>query len=109
MQKLMQSRIFRLLSETSQRDISTIQLDKSCDEFAIKVLTRIQFEENHQELYFSLGFIHSKLAGVCEQLSGEQGKKCPKNRSQSHVFGGFGNASVGMANHSTEKQNEVFF
>ncbi len=37
MQKLMQSRLFRLVSEVSQNEVSTSQLEESCDEFALKV------------------------------------------------------------------------
>ncbi len=109
MQKLMQLRLFRLLSESSQNEVSTSQLEESYDEFALKVLTRLQLEDNPQQLYFSLGFVHSKLAGVCEQLSGKQKKKCPENRTQSHIFGRIGYASIGMANHGTNKQNQVYF
>ena len=108
MQKLMQSGLFRLLSDTSQNEVSTSQLEELYDEFALKVLTRLQLVNNPQELYFSLGFVHSKLAGVCEQLSGEQGKKCPENRTQSRISGRIGYAGIGMANYSTNKQNQVY-
>lgn len=72
MKNLMQSRLFPLLSENSQRDTPDIQLEKSCDEFALKILTSIELDVNHQQLYFRLGFVHSNLAGIREQLSGEQ-------------------------------------
>lgn len=74
MQKLMQSRLLRLLSEVSQNEVSISELEESCDEFALEVLTRLQLEDKPQELYFSLGFVHSKLAGVRERLSGGQGE-----------------------------------
>lgn len=106
MQKLMQSRLFRLLLETSQHESYISQLEESCDEFALMVLNRLQLEKNHQELYFSLGFVHSKLVGTCNQLSGEQGKKCLENRNQSHLFGQVGYASIGVANHSTKQQSQ---
>ncbi|GEM_PF-1844496 len=105
MQKLMQSGLFRLLSETTQNESFFTQLEESYDEFALKVLTRLQLEANHMELYFSLGFVHSKLAGISEQLSGEEEKKCPENCYESHVFGCIGYASIRMANYSTNKQN----
>lgn len=108
MQKLMQTRLFRLLSEASQYEVSTSQLEESHDEFALKVLTRIQLEDKPQELYFSLGFVHIKLAGIRERLSGGQEKKCPENRVQNHVCGSIGYAGIGMANYSTNKPNQVF-
>jgi hypothetical protein len=100
MQKIMQSKLFRLLSETSQNEDHTSQLEEAYDEFSLKILTKLQLETNHEELYFSLGFIHSKLAGLCERLLvGEQGKKCPEDRNQSHVYGWIGHAGTGMANY----------
>jgi len=77
MQKLMQSRLFQLLLDPSLNKDSISQLEESCDEFALKVLAKLRLETNYQELYFGLGFIHLKLAGICERLSGEQEKKCP--------------------------------
>lgn len=85
MQMFMQSDLFRLLSENPQNEVSTTQLEELYDEFALNVLKRLQLEQNNAELYFVLGFVHSKLAGVCERLSGRQGKKCPENSSQSDV------------------------
>jgi hypothetical protein len=80
MKQLLQSTIFRLLSElTEEKDI--FKLEESCDEFALKLLTRLQIETNPMELYYSLGFVHLKLAGIGEHISGEQGKKCLKNYS----------------------------
>ncbi len=109
MQKIMQSRLFQLLSKMSQNEVYASQLEESCDEFALKVLTRLQLEKNHQELYFILGFVHSKLAGICERLSGEQGKKCFENCNQGYVLGWVRYAGVGMANHSSKLQNQICF
>lgn len=81
MQQLIKTRLFRLLSEISQTESSTSQLKDSYDEFALKLLTKLQLETNHTELYYSLGFVHLELAGVCERLSGGKGKKCFKNRN----------------------------
>lgn len=39
------------------------------------------------ELYYSLGFVHLKLTGFCELLSGEKGKKCFKDCNEGSVFG----------------------
>lgn len=102
MQKFIKLRIFRLLSDTSQNEDTTSQLEESCDEFALKVLTRLHLETNPMELYYSLGFVHLKLAGIYEQLSGKQEKKSPENNSQIHVFGRFRYASFGMANYYLE-------
>lgn len=55
-------------------------------------------EVNLMELYYSFGFVHLKLAGICEQLSGEKGKKCLENRHQKHVFGRTGYAGFRMEN-----------
>jgi hypothetical protein len=103
MQKLMQSRLFRLLSEPSQSEDYISQVEKSCDEFALQVLEKLQSETNYYELYFSLGFIHTKLAGVYERLSGGEEKKCPENRGQGNVSRRIGYAGFEMANHCTER------
>jgi hypothetical protein len=55
------------------------------------------------ELYYSLGFIYLKLTGIGEHISGEQGKKCLKNCSQSHTFGWIGYAGVRMASYCTKQ------
>lgn len=103
MQKFMQLELFRLLAEIPQNEAHTSQLEESYDEFALKVLTRLQLETNPAELYYSFGFVHLKLAGICERLSGEQGKKCPENSFQNHVLVGIGYAGAGMANHCTRQ------
>ena len=77
MQKLMQSRLFQLLLDSSLNEESLSQLEESCDEFALKILAKLRLETSYQELYFGFGFIHVKLAGICERLFGEQKKKCP--------------------------------
>jgi len=77
MRQLMQSRLFQLLLGPSLNEEAISQLDESCDEFALKVLAKLRLGTNYQELYFGLGFIHVKLAGICERLFGEQEKKCP--------------------------------
>lgn len=99
MQKLMQSRLFRLLSETSQNENNISQLEESYDEFAMNILTRLQLEANHTELYYSLGFVYLKLAGICERLSGGEKKKYPENSNQGHVSGRIGHAGTGMADY----------
>lgn len=109
MQKLIQTKLFRLLLKAFLKEDITSQLEESYDEFAFKVLTRLQLETNSAELYYSLGFVYSKLAGICEQLLGEKGKKCPKNSKQSHVFGRIGHAGIGMANYCTKQHNHVCF
>jgi hypothetical protein len=81
MQQLIKSKLFRILSDNSQKEGFTSQLEESYDEFALKILTRIQQETNQIELYYSLGFVYSKLAGICERLSDEQEKKCLENRN----------------------------
>lgn len=94
MQKLMQTRLFRLLSKPSQEEQYISQLEESCDEFALKLLTRLQFATTHMELYYSLGFVHLKLTGFCELLSGEKGKKCFKDCNEGHVSGWIGYAGT---------------
>ncbi|MDL2241619.1 hypothetical protein LJB91_01770 [Bacteroidales bacterium OttesenSCG-928-L03] len=107
MQKIMQSRLFRLLSKTSQNEAYVSQLEDSYDDFALKIFTRLQLDDNHQELFFILGFVHSKLTGIHERLSGEPEKKCYENYNQGHVFGWNGYAGIGMANHSTKQQKPM--
>lgn len=97
MQHLMQSGLFRILSEAPQNEAHASQLEESYEEFALNVLARIQSETNPAELYYSFGFVHLKLAGLCEHFSGEQGKKCPDNSLQIHVPAGIRYAGAGMA------------
>lgn len=78
MQKLIKARLFQMLSKASQNEDFTSQLKESYDEFALKILSKLQLESNHTELYYSLGVVQLELAGFCERLSGEKGKKCPK-------------------------------
>lgn len=81
MQQLKKTRLFRLLSEGPQTEDFTSQLKESYDEFALKLLTKLQLETNHSELFYSLGFVLIELAGVHERLSGRVEKKCPDNRT----------------------------
>ena len=103
MQKLMQSGLFRLLSETSQNENNISQLEESYDEFAMNILTRLQLETNHTELYYTFGFVHLKLAGTCERLSGGEGKKRPENSHQGYVSGWTGYAGTGMADYCSKQ------
>lgn len=105
MQMFMQLGLFRLLSENPQNEVSRALLEELYDEFALKVFKRLQLEQNYAELYFVLGFVHSKLAGVCERLSGRQGKKCPEISIQCYGLDKNGHAVTGMAYHSTYKPN----
>lgn len=106
MQQLIKARLFRLLSETSQNEAFTSQLKESYDDFALKLLTKLQLETNHPELYYSLGFVHLELAGVCERFSGGEEKKYPENRAQDDLFGRIRQTSIRMANYCTEQQSQ---
>lgn len=77
MQKLIKTRLFQMLSKTSQNEDFTSQLKESYDEFALKILSKLQLESNHTELYYSIGFVQIELAGICERLSGGKGGKMP--------------------------------
>lgn len=90
MQQLMQTRFFRILSEHSQDKNILPELEDAYDDFALKILIRLQTETVYTELFYSLGFIHLKLAGICEKLSGEVGKKRLESCDKSHVFGRVG-------------------
>jgi hypothetical protein len=103
MQKIMQLKLFQLLLKTSQNEDFTSKLEESYEEFALKVLFRLQMGTKHAELYYSFGFVHLKLAGICERLSSGQGKKCLRNRNQSYALDRIGYADIGMANYDTEQ------
>lgn len=105
MQKFIESGLYRLLTDLPQNEVPEAQLEELYDDFALIVLERIQSEQNYTELFFVLGFVHSKLAGVCEGLSGREEKKCPENSCHSHVSDKIGYAGIGMAYHSTNEQN----
>ena len=98
MQKLMQSRLFRLLSEHSQNEDSTLQqLNKYYEDFALNILSRLQKETSPAELYYSLGFVRLKLAGICEQLFSEEKKKCLENSHKGYSYCRNRYANNGMA------------
>jgi hypothetical protein len=108
MQQLMKSRIFQLLSEASQNEDFILLLKESYDEFSLKILTKLQLETNLTELYYSLGFVHLELAGICERLSGKEGKKCFKNCNKGPLFDRNEQAGIGMANYRTKQQSQVY-
>lgn len=105
MQKFIESGLFRLLTGPPQNEVSSSQLEELYDDFALILLARLQSEQNHAELFFVLGFVHSKLAGICEGLSDREEKKCPENSCYSYVSDKIGYAGIGMAYHSTNEQN----
>lgn len=82
MEKLMNSRLFQLLTKTSKEKDVLTELTKAYDEFALKLLDKLQIETNITKLYYHLGFVRLELDGIRETLSDGQEKKCLKIYNQ---------------------------
>ena len=79
MKQLMNSRLFQLLTKASKEKDVLTELTKSYDEFALKLLDKLQIESNIAKLYYHLGFVRLELVGIRDGLSDKEEKKCFKN------------------------------
>lgn len=75
MKQLMNSRLFFLLEKTSQNKNLLIEMKSAYEEFALKLLDRLQTETSLTELYYNLGFVRLELAEICNDLSDREEKK----------------------------------
>ena len=78
MKQLMNSRLFQLLTKASKEKDVLTELTKSYDEFALKLLDKLQIESNIAKLYYHLGFVRLELVGIRDGLSDKEEKKCLK-------------------------------
>lgn len=76
MKQLMNLRLFSLLSDTSQSSEFITKLKNAYEEFALKLLDKLQTETNITKLYYHLGFVRLELVGIRKILSDGQEKKC---------------------------------
>jgi hypothetical protein len=68
MKQLMNSRLFSLLSEESGENNFLTKLEEAYEEFAVKLLNKLQIETNIAKLYYHLGFVRLELVGIRETL-----------------------------------------
>lgn len=78
MKQLMNSRLFLLLTKASKEKDVLTELTKAYDEFALKLLDKLQIESNITKLYYHLGFVRLELVGIRGGLSDKEEKKCLK-------------------------------
>lgn len=76
MRQLMNLRLFSLLTGTSQNKNLLTELKLAYEEFALKLLDKLQTEVNLTDLYYNLGFVRLELVEICNNLSDREGKKC---------------------------------
>ena len=82
MKQLMSSRLFLLLKEISKGKEVFIKLESAYEEFALKLLDKLQIETNITKLYYHLGFARLELVGIRDGLSDKEEKKCLKIYNQ---------------------------
>lgn len=85
MKQLTQSKLFLLLLEPSQNEKAINQLKKAYEEFAVKLLDKLQIETNIAKLYYHLGFVRLELVGIRDGLSDKEEKKCLKIYNQGNL------------------------
>lgn len=85
MKQLMSSRLFLLLTKTSKEKDVLTELTKAYDEFALKLLDKLQIESNITKLYYHLGFVRLELVGIRYGLSDKEEKKCLKIYNQGNL------------------------
>lgn len=85
MKQLMNSRLFQLLTKASKEKDVLTELTKSYDEFALKLLDKLQIESNIAKLYYHLGFVRLELVGIRDGLSDKEEKKCLKIYNQGNL------------------------
>lgn len=85
MKQLMNLRLFSLLSEKNRDSNFFKELKEAYEEFAVKLLDKLQIETNITKLYYHLGFVRLELDGIRETLSDGQEKKCLKIYNQGNL------------------------
>lgn len=76
MKQLMNTRLFLLLADPSNGKNVLTELNSAYDEFATKLLDKLQSETNITKLYYNLSFVGLELVGIRDNLSDRQEKKC---------------------------------
>lgn len=79
MKELMNLNLFSLLQNPEKLSFNQLNLKFAYEEFAMKLLEKLQKESDKISLYYNLGFIKLELIGVCSSLSSKEKKKYNRN------------------------------
>jgi len=74
MDYLLKTKLFSLLSNTST--VTNEEMQCAYEDFALKLLNKLQMETNITTLYYSLGYVRLELAEISEKLFDGKGEKC---------------------------------
>lgn len=85
MKQLINLRLFSLLSEKDRDNNFFKELKEAYEEFALKLLDKLQIETNITKLYYHLGFVRLELVGIRDGLSDKEEKKCLGNCNQGNL------------------------
>lgn len=85
MKNLMNLKLFSILSKQDESNNFLTKLEEAYDEFALKLLDRLQIESNITKLYYHLGFVRLELVGIRDGLSDKEEKKCLKIYNQGNL------------------------
>ena len=85
MKQLTNSRLFLLLTKTSKEKEVLTELTEAYEDFALKLLDKLQIESNITKLYYHLGFVRLELVGIQDGLSDKEEKKCLKIYNQGNL------------------------
>ncbi len=81
----MNLKLFSILSKQDESNNFLTKLEEAYDEFALKLLNKLQIESNIPKLYYHLGFVRLELVGIRDGLSDKEGKKCLKIYNQGNL------------------------
>ncbi|EGK04417.1 hypothetical protein HMPREF9456_00744 [Dysgonomonas mossii DSM 22836] len=81
----MNLKLFSILSKQDESNNFLTKLEEAYDEFALKLLDRLQIESNITKLYYHLGFVRLELVGIRDGLSDKEEKKCLKIYNQGNL------------------------
>jgi len=76
MKQLVNLRFFLLLRKGAKNKFVLTQLEDAYEEFATRLLEKLHSETDITKLYYHLGFVKLEFAGIKDNLSDGQEKKC---------------------------------
>lgn len=76
MKQLLKLSLFSLLKEPNENKFDQSKMETAYEEFASKLLEKLQLEGDKASLYYHLGFIRLELVEIMNILSDEKKKKC---------------------------------
>jgi len=83
MKQLMSSKLFLLLTTSSQNENYLTKLENAYEEFASKLLNKLQEETSLIKLFYNLGYVRLELIEICENLLDEEKKNACKFANKS--------------------------